>query len=89
MGGAWRVPLTPAALLALCQGFSALLVAATAGDSPTPCQVTEGASVEARITTNSTFGQATGTLANSLGGLNALYQMGGPRSMQFALKLVF
>lgn len=36
-----------------------------------------------------TFGQATGTLANSLGVLNPLYQMGGPRSMQFALKLVF
>lgn len=36
-----------------------------------------------------TFGQATATLANSLGVLNPLYQMGGPRSMQFALKLVF
>jgi len=36
-----------------------------------------------------TFGQATSTLAGSLGGLNPLYQMGGPRSLQFALKLVF
>jgi hypothetical protein len=36
-----------------------------------------------------TFGQATGTLANSLGILNPLYQMGGPRSMQVALKLIF
>jgi hypothetical protein len=36
-----------------------------------------------------TFGQATATLANSLGVLNPLYQMGGPRSMQFALKVVF
>jgi hypothetical protein len=37
-----------------------------------------------------TFGQATGTLATSLGGiLSPLYQMGGPRSMQFALKLMF
>lgn len=36
-----------------------------------------------------TFGQATSTLANSLGVLSPLYQMGGPRSMQFALKLVF
>jgi hypothetical protein len=35
------------------------------------------------------FGQATATLANSLGILNPLYQMGGPRSMQFALKLTF
>jgi hypothetical protein len=36
-----------------------------------------------------TFGQATATLAGSLGVLSPLYQMGGPRSMQFALKLVF
>jgi len=35
------------------------------------------------------FGQATATLANSLGVLSPLYQMGGPRSMQFALKLTF
>jgi hypothetical protein len=39
--------------------------------------------------TNATFGQATATLANSLGVLSPLYQMGGSRSMQFALKLVF
>ena len=37
----------------------------------------------------SNFGQATATLANSLGVLSPLYQMGGPRSMQFALKLLF
>jgi hypothetical protein len=36
-----------------------------------------------------TFGQATSTLANSLGTLSPLYQMGGPRSLQFALKLIF
>jgi hypothetical protein len=36
-----------------------------------------------------TFGQATGTLANSLGILSPLYQMGGPRSMQLALKILF
>ena len=36
-----------------------------------------------------TFGQATATLANSLGGLSPLYQIGGPRSMQLALKLIF
>ena len=36
------------------------------------------------------FGEATRTLANTPGStLNPLYQMGGPRSMQFALKLVF
>ena len=39
--------------------------------------------------TGCTFGQATSTLANSLGGLSPLYQMGGRRSMQFALKLIF
>ncbi len=39
--------------------------------------------------TGCNFGLATATLANSLGTLNSLYQMGGPRSMQFALKLVF
>jgi len=36
-----------------------------------------------------TFGQAIATLANSLGVLNPLYQTGGPRSMQFAVKLQF
>jgi hypothetical protein len=36
-----------------------------------------------------TFGQATSTLNNSPGILSSLYQMGGPRSMQFALKLAF
>jgi len=35
------------------------------------------------------FGLATATLANSLGVLSPLYQQGGPRSMQFALKFVF
>ncbi|MFY9531455.1 MAG: TonB-dependent receptor [Candidatus Acidiferrales bacterium] len=41
------------------------------------------------------FGQSTQTLASSLGsggsngGLNPLYQIGGPRSIQFALKLTF
>jgi hypothetical protein len=38
---------------------------------------------------NPQFGQATSTLASSLGVLNPLYQMGGARSMQFALKFVF
>jgi hypothetical protein len=35
------------------------------------------------------FGLANSTLNNSLGGLNSLYQLGGPRSIQFALKVVF
>jgi hypothetical protein len=38
---------------------------------------------------NPQFGQAVGTLAGTLGVLSPQYQQGGPRSMQFALKLVF
>lgn len=34
--------------------------------------------------TTTTFGQATNMLGSQLSGLNALYQMGGPRSLQFA-----
>ena len=35
------------------------------------------------------FGQATMMLNQSLGAMSPLYQQGGPRSMQFALKLMF
>ena len=38
---------------------------------------------------DATFGQATSTLANSLGTVSPLYQQGGARSMQFSLKLTF
>jgi hypothetical protein len=38
---------------------------------------------------DSTFGQATKTLNQSLGTVASQYQQGGPRSMQFALKLLF
>ena len=47
------------------------------------------------LLTNPLFGRSTQTLANSLGsggangGFNPLYQVGGPRSIQFALKLQF
>jgi hypothetical protein len=44
--------------------------------------------IDARLA-DATFGQATKTLSQSLGTVNALYQQGGPRSMQFALKLKF
>ena len=37
----------------------------------------------------STFGVPSQTLSSSLGGLNALYQLGGPRSIQLALRLSF
>jgi outer membrane receptor protein involved in Fe transport len=39
--------------------------------------------------TSTSFGQATRMLGRQLGGLNPLYQIGGPRSLQFALKLSF
>jgi hypothetical protein len=38
---------------------------------------------------NNLFGQATGSLAQSLGVLSPLYQTGGPRSLQFALRLTY
>ena len=47
------------------------------------------------LLTSPLFGRSTQTLANSLGaggangGFNPLYQVGGPRSIQFALKLEF
>jgi hypothetical protein len=41
------------------------------------------------VASQANFGLATATLANSLGGLSSLYQMGGARSLQFALKLLF
>ena len=39
--------------------------------------------------TDSTFGQATKMLNQSLGTMAAQYQQGGPRSLQFALKFLF
>jgi hypothetical protein len=39
------------------------------------------------VLTASTFGRSSSMLNRSLGGLNALYQIGGPRSMQFGLKV--
>ena len=39
--------------------------------------------------TSAYFGRSTKMLGRSLGGLNALYQVGGPRSLQMALKLQF
>lgn len=35
------------------------------------------------------FGQSTKILNRSFGGSGALYQQGGPRSIQFSLKLIF
>ena len=39
--------------------------------------------------TNATFGQALKMLNQSLSTVASQYQQGGPRSMQFALKLIF
>ncbi len=38
---------------------------------------------------SSLFGQPTAMLNSSLGGLNALYQVGGPRSSQLSIRLLF
>jgi hypothetical protein len=47
-------------------------------------------SVNGQVSAGKTlFGRASSTLNNSLGGLNPLYQIGGPRSLQLALKLLF
>jgi hypothetical protein len=48
--------------------------------------------INSNIQTNTTtnrFGWASNTMAAQLGGLNALYQTGGPRSLQLALKVSF
>ncbi len=39
--------------------------------------------------TSGTFGQSTQSLSRDLGGVSSLYQLGGPRSTQLALKLLF
>jgi hypothetical protein len=41
------------------------------------------------ILTSAIFGRATQMLSNGLGGLSPLFQIGGPRSIQLALKLQF
>jgi hypothetical protein len=48
-----------------------------------------GVSAAGETCNNSIMGQATNTLNAGLGGLSSLYQQGGPRSLQFALKLQF
>ncbi len=42
-----------------------------------------------RTLTDATFGRATQMLNQSLGTVSSQYQQGGPRSLQFALKLIF
>ncbi len=44
---------------------------------------------ETSLTAPELFGIPTQTLNTSLGGINALYQLGGPRSFQFSGKLLF
>lgn len=48
-----------------------------------------GTSTAGATCNNVLMGQATATLNNSLSGLSSLYQQGGPRSLQLALKLQF
>lgn len=45
--------------------------------------------IQNMTTAGSLFGKASNTLNTSLGGLNSLYQTGGPRSLQLALRLSF
>ena len=52
-----RLRLTHVVVLALCQGFGARAVAATHQDNPSHCQATENVTIDARISTNSTFGE--------------------------------
>lgn len=48
-----------------------------------------GATAAGAVCNNTLMGQATNTLSTGLGNLNSLYQQGGPRSLEFALKLLF
>lgn len=57
----------------------------TFGTINTTCDATTAGSA----CTNPLMGQAENTLSVGLGGLSSLYQQGGPRSLQFALKLQF
>lgn len=41
------------------------------------------------ILTSANFGRSTQTLSTALGGLNSQFQVGGPRSIQLALKILF
>jgi hypothetical protein len=41
------------------------------------------------VLTSGNFGRSTQILSTGLGGLNPLFQVGGPRSLQLALKLQF
>jgi hypothetical protein len=53
-----------------------------ASNSPACCQISSTLS-------SPTFGMPTTMLNRSVGGMSSLYQIGGPRSFQFAIKLVF
>jgi hypothetical protein len=45
--------------------------------------------IYSNLSSTTQFGYAYNTLNSQLGGLNSLYQMGGPRSLQMALKVIF
>jgi len=51
--------------------------------------VTCGATTAGAVCNNALLGEATNTLSVGLGGLSPIYQQGGPRSLQFALRLQF
>lgn len=52
-----RLRLTHVVLLALCQVLGARSVAGPAEDNPSHCQIADNVSIDARIVTNSTFGE--------------------------------
>jgi len=47
------------------------------------------ANPDGNLDDGSLFGRSSQTLNRGLGGLSALYQAGGPRSVQLSLKLIF
>jgi hypothetical protein len=51
--------------------------------------VTCGATAAGTVCNNTQMGEATNTLSTALGGLSPIYQQGGSRSLQFALRLQF
>jgi hypothetical protein len=51
--------------------------------------LTCGATTAGAVCNNALMGQAANTLSTGLGNLNSLYQQGGPRSLEFMLRLQF
>lgn len=85
--GAWQLDLAVRRELSVCEGLKLQIRAEAFNTFNHPIFGTVNGTYCSG--TGCTFGQVTATLANSLGVLAPLYQMGGPRSMQLSLKLFF